>query len=185
MNHSVILKNADRILRPVSVDDAEFIVYLRNLPHVKGRINDTSVDIEKQREWIIQYLARPNEWYWIVESVDHKPLGTTSLYHYDSAKKQIEIGRWAMVKDHGINLIASRVQILDFAFDSIGVDRVVCDVASYNKSVLRYHRLLGEQETGVEKGAFVIEGQSVDMVWFLQTKADWPRNRERQLRLAR
>ena len=185
MNHSVVLTNADRILRPVSVADAEFIVYLRNLPHVKGRINDTSIDIEKQRQWILQYLARPNEWYWVVESLNQRPLGTTSLYHFDAEKNQIEIGRWAMIKDHGINMIASRIQVIDFAFDIVGVDRIVCDVASYNKPVLRYHRLLGERETGLEKGAFFIGGQSVDVVWFEQTKADWPRNRERQLRLAR
>ena len=184
MDHDVILRNNERILRPVRIDDAEFIVYLRNLPHVKGRINDTPVDVEKQREWIRQYLETPNDWYWIVESLKHEPLGTTSLYHYLAAKNQIEIGRLAMIKDHGINLIASRIQIMDFAFNSLGVDRVVCDVVSHNKPVLRYHKLLGEKAICVEAAATRIEGQSVDVIWFEQTKDEWPKNRARQLKLA-
>ncbi len=183
MDHSVVLVNDERILRPVTVDDAEFIVYLRNLPHVKGNINDTSTDVEKQREWIRKYLERPNEWYWIVESLDHRPLGTTSLYHYNAEKRQIESGRWAMVSNHNLSMVHGRTQLYDWAFSNIDVDHIVCDVASHNKHVLRYHRLLGEREIGVEKGLFVIDGHPVDMIWFDQSREGWPEAKKRIMRI--
>lgn len=185
MNHSVILRNSNRVLRPVRVEDAEFIVALRNQDHAKGRINDTSTDVEKQRQWIRDYLERPDEYYWIIEDLNGSPMGTTSLYHYNKELNQIEIGRWVMLKDHTINVIASRIQQFDFAFNDLGVDRVVFDVASYNKPVLRYHRVvLKEREVGIEKGLFVIDGKPVDMIWFEVTKEEWLAMRERQMRIS-
>ena len=63
MKYSYILRNEDRVLRPVTLDDAEFIVTLRNQAHVKGCVNDTPLDVEKQRQWICEYLKRENEYY--------------------------------------------------------------------------------------------------------------------------
>lgn len=175
MEYSYILENDDRILRPVRVDDAEFIVKLRNQPHVIGRVNDSLTDVEKQREWIREYLKRENEYYWIMETLDHRPFGTTSLYHYCAEKRQMEIGRWVKMADapQDGNQFASRIQMNDFVFDVLGMKRLVFDVVSTNKPVLKYHRLCGAIETGVAKDYFVIQGRPVDMVWFEETPESW------------
>ena len=52
----------------MTVEDAEFIVMLRNQAHAKGCVNDTSTDVERQRQWIRDYLKRDNEYYWIIEA---------------------------------------------------------------------------------------------------------------------
>lgn len=186
MKYSYILENDDRILRPVRVDDAEFIVKLRNQPHVIGRVNDSLIDVEKQREWIREYLKRDNEYYWIMETHDHRPFGTTSLYHYCAENRQIETGRWVKMADapQDGNQFASRIQMNDFVFDVLGMKRLVFDVVSTNKPVLKYHRLCGAIETGVAKDYFVIQGRPVDMVWFEETPESWKAVRSKLCRWA-
>ena len=185
MKYSYILRNEDRVLRPVTLDNAEFIVKLRNQAHVKGCVNDTSLDVEKQRQWIREYLKRENEYYWIEETPDGRPFGTTSLYHYDSAKQQIESGRWVRMADAPeTNMLAARVQKHDFVFNTLGMHRLVYDVVSTNHQVLKYHRLCGGIETGVDKAAISIGGKMVELVWFEETPESWANARPRLCRLA-
>jgi len=185
MKYSYVLRNDDRVLRPVKLEDAEFIVKLRNQAHVRGCINDTSLDVEKQRQWIREYLKRENEYYWISEDREGKPYGTSSLYHYNANLRQIESGRWVRMADAPeTNLLAGRVQVHDFVFRTLGMARLVFDVVSTNKHVIKYHRMCGAIETGLEKGSVIIQGKPVDVVWFEETPESWARNRPRICRLA-
>ena len=185
MKYSYVLRNDDRVLRPVTLEDAEFIVKLRNQAHAKGCINDTSIDVEKQCQWISEYLKRENEYYWIAEDLAGKPYGTTSLYHYNAEHRQIESGRWVrMVDAPETNLLAGRVQMHDFVFRTLGMSRLVFDVVSTNKPVIKYNRMCGSIETGREKDAVVIQGKPVDVIWFEETPESWARNRPHICRLA-
>lgn len=178
MNYSYILKNEERILRPVTVDDAEFIVKLRNQPHVGIGIHATSTDVEKQRQWIRDYLKRDNEYYWIIETLDHRPYGTTSLYNYNEEKRQMESGRWVKLADAPVvNMFADRIQVNDFVFNLLGVKRIVFDVVAINRKVLQWHRLCGAIETGIEHGKVEIHGKSEDVIWFEETSENWKINR--------
>ena len=176
MNHSVILKNDERTMRPVTVEDAEFIVRLRNQAHAKGYVNDTSTDVERQRQWICDYLKRDNEYYWIIETPEGEPFGTVSLYHYDAEKNQIESGRWVELKGekYTYNLFKSTVQLNDFVFNVLKVDKVVFDVVATNRRVIRFHQSYGVEITGVEKDAVVLGGVSQDVVWMQITREKWP-----------
>ena len=176
MNHSVILKNEERTLRPVGVDDAAFIVKLRKQAHVKNCINDTSMDIERQRQWIRDYLLRDNEYYWIIETPDGEPFGTISLYHYVAEKNQIESGRWVELKgeNYTYNLFKSAIQLNDFAFNDLKVSCVVFDVVATNKRVIRYHLSYGAEVTGVEKNAVVLGNVPHDVIWMRITREKWP-----------
>ena len=185
MKYSYILRTPNSVLRPVTEDDAEFIVKLRNQSHTKGCINDTSLDVEKQRKWIRDYLKRENEYYWICEWRDGRLIGTSSLYHYDAEKKQIETGRWVQIADApGGNFFAGRVQMNDFVFNTLGMKRLVFDVVATNRQVLRYNRLCGAMETGVEQNGAIIEGKSVDLVWFMETPESWAKVRPKICRWA-
>lgn len=176
MNHSIVLKNDERTLRPVTVEDAEFIVRLRNQAHARNCVNDTSTDIEKQRQWIRDYLKRDNEYYWIIETPDGEPFGTSSFYHYDQARNQIESGRWVELKGekYTYNLFKSNLQFDGFAFDVLKVDKVVFDVVATNKRVIRYHQSYGAEITGTEKDAVTLGGVPHDVVWMQITRKKWP-----------
>lgn len=178
------LINEDRILRPVTIDDAEFIVKLRNQGHVKGFIHDTSLDVEKQRQWIREYLKRENEFYWIINTLDGIPYGTTSLYNYDKMKNQIESGRWVRLPGFNDNIFSSHVQLRDFAFDILKVDSIICDIVSTNKQVLKYHsNILGMRRMEDEATITGVEGGNVRGIVFEETRETWEKNRPRLLKL--
>lgn len=171
-----VLKNEDRIMRPVTMSDAEFIVRLRNQPHVKGRVHDSVIDVQSQKAWLEAYFKRENEYYWIIETLDHRPIGTESLYNYNSETNTIESGRWVLLANERINLIASTIQFFDFAFDVLGVDRIVFDIVATNKSVIRYQELCGAVPTHVIKESG-IGGKAADVIWYEQKAVNWPVNR--------
>ena len=48
MQHTLQAEGFGVRLRPVRMEDAAFIVWLRNLEHVRGRVGDTSLDVAGQ-----------------------------------------------------------------------------------------------------------------------------------------
>ena len=184
MTESYILQNEDRILRPVTIDDAEFIVKLRNQNHAKGFIHDTSSNVEKQKEWLRCYFERENEYYWIVTTLDGVPYGTISLYNYDEQKNQIESGRWVRLPGFENNMISGHVQMRDFVFTILGLDRIVCDVVSSNAKVLKFHkRILREKQLDKIDVIDDVGGNKVEVLWFEETRQDWQVNRPHFLEL--
>lgn len=173
------LINEDRILRPVTIDDAEFIVILRNQEYVKGFIHRTSLDVETQRRWITDYLKREKEYYWIITDLNGQPFGTQSLYDYDCEKNTIVAGRWVKMPGFDNNAISAHVQLFDFAFNVLKVDTVVNDVVSTNKAVIKYHRFLGEKEFFHEYNVAGVEDQVVERIWFREDKESWVVNRKK------
>ena len=55
-------------LRPVRIEDAAFIVWLRNLDFVKGNVGDSATDVATQEAWLRAYFEREGDYYFIVES---------------------------------------------------------------------------------------------------------------------
>lgn len=185
MNHSYILRNEDRVMRPVTVEDAEFIVRLRAQNHARGCVHDTSYDVEKQRRWIHDYLKRENEYYWIIETLDGRPIGTESFYNYNAAKNEIESGRWVMMQNERINIVASRIQWFDFAFNILGVGRVVFDVVLTNKNVIRYQEMCGAVRTGKIESIDGVGGGRVNVICFAQDASEWKKVKSRLARFCR
>ena len=54
MEHSFQAEGYGIRLRPVRMDDAAFIVWLRNLDHVKGKVGDSATDVAGQEAWLRQ-----------------------------------------------------------------------------------------------------------------------------------
>lgn len=174
------LETEDSVFRPVRVEDAEFIVYLRNLPHAKSMIHETSTSIDNQRDWIEKYLKRDNDYYWITETKDGIPTGTVGLYNYNAALNQIESGRWISIyTKSGDTPLSGHVLLKDFAFSILKVSKVVCDTAVINKQVLKFHRFLGERMIDKILDEKVIDGKNMELVWFEETAERWKENRKK------
>lgn len=177
--NNYILQNEDRILRPVTIDDAEFIVKLRNQEQARGFIHNTSNDVDKQRKWIEDYLQRDNEYYWILTDLEGTPYGTQSFYEYNREKNEIVVGRWVKMPGFENNAISSHVQLFDFAFNELKVDAVINDVVSTNKAVIKYHRFLGEKEFYHEYDVKGVGDSNVERIWFREDRESWVKNRAR------
>jgi RimJ/RimL family protein N-acetyltransferase len=181
MRHTLSAEGLGVRLRPVRTEDAPFIVWLRGLDHVKGRVGDSAVDAAAQEVWLTIYFDRQGDYYFIIETLGGIPVGAYGLY--DVASASAESGRWIIRPDVPA-AIPSVIQAFDIAFGMLGLSELRARTVSTNHSVLSLNRKFGFRQTRVEPAAQVIGGQPVDLVNFVLEAKDWPKVREGLLPLA-
>lgn len=170
MNHSISIAGYNTRLRPVQVSDAEFILRLRNLPHVEGTVGDTVPQVTEQRRWIETYFNRPDDYYFIIESLHGQPWGTIGINNF--SETSAEWGRWIIMP--GIMAaLPSAVLVHQLAFDHFGLSELRGEVVSSNSKVLSFHRRFGCKEVRTDRQSRIIQGQYVDMVHFVMEQVQW------------
>ena len=182
MRHTLSAEGFGVRLRPVRMEDAPFIVWLRGLDHVKGRVGDSAVDAAAQEVWLKTYFDRQGDYYFIIETLGGIPVGAYGLY--DVADASAESGRWIIRPDVPA-AIPSAIQAFELAFGRLGLRELRVKTVSTNHSVLSLNRKFGFRQTCVEPAARLIAGQPVDLVNFVLEAREWPKVRERLLPLAR
>ncbi len=181
MQHSYILQGWNIRLRPAVESDSDFIIKLRTSSHALGRVSDTKPSLESQLRWFGDYFSREGDYYFIIETSGHKPIGTIGLYNI--VAQDGEWGRWIITP--GIPAaLPSAMLVYDFGFNTLGLSRIHGCVVSTNQSVISFHKRFGLRQTGIRHDALMIGGQSVDFVDFLLERSDWPALRQKHLNLA-
>ena len=168
-------------LRPVRLEDAAFIVWLRSLDYVKGNVGDSATSIASQEVWLKKYFEREGDYYFIVETPGGIPVGTHGIYDLQgtSAEKGRHIVRPEVMAGVPAGFVAT-----DLAFERLGLSELRATCVSTNVAVHSLHRRSGYKEVGILRAAQAINGKPVDLLQFLLTAEDWSRVRERILPLA-
>ncbi len=182
MRHSLQGEQFGVRLRPVRLEDAGFIVWLRNLEHAKGRVGDSAENVASQEQWLKKYFEREGDYYFIVETLTAIPVGTYGIY--DVRGTSGESGRYIMRPEVPAAVPCAMIAF-ELAFQKLGLTELRGRVVSTNQRSISLGLKYGFREVGVDRGGQVIGGQSVDMVLFLLDAKDWPPNRQRLLPLAR
>ncbi len=169
-------------LRPVRMEDAAFIVWLRNLEHTRGRIGDSAADTASQQAWLETYFKREGDYYFIIETAGRTAVGAYGIYNVSNGKA--ESGRW-IIRPEVPAAVPSALLAFDLAFGRLGLTEVLVRTVSTNHPVLSLNRKFGFREVGVDHGGQMIGGQPVDLVRFVMTAAEWAKPRERMLPLAK
>jgi RimJ/RimL family protein N-acetyltransferase len=181
MRHNVHLEGFNLRLRPVRIEDATFIVWLRSLDYVRGNVGDSAADVATQEAWLRAYFEREGDYYWVVESSGGIPLGTHGIYHVNGTSA--ERGRHIM-RVEVMAGVPSAVLSADLAFGSMGLRELRASVVATNTEVLSLHRKSGFIEVGRVPAAQMIDGKPVDKVEFVFTAEEWKKRRDRVMPLA-
>jgi RimJ/RimL family protein N-acetyltransferase len=181
MRHEIQLEGFNLRLRPVRIEDAAFIVWLRNLDYVKGNVGDSATDVTTQETWLRAYFEREGDYYFIVESSGGIPLGTHAIYNVNgtSAEKGRHIIRAEVMAG-----VPAGILTTELAFGSMGLRELRARIVATNMSVQSLHRKSGFKEVGRVAAAQIINGKPVDMVQFVITAEAWRKRRDRDLPLA-
>ena len=92
--------------------------------------------------YIKNYFEIPDEWYFIIEDLNHIPLGTLRIY--DVVDDHYTSGSWLMKDGSTLAQAVEGVILLkDFAFNELGFDKDIFDVRKQNKKVLNFHKMCG------------------------------------------
>lgn len=157
-------------LRPVRMEDASFIVWLRNQDHVKGKIGDSASDVSSQEAWLKKYFDREGDYYFIIESLHGIPLGTHSIY--DVANSSAELGRW-IIRPGVQAAIPSHMAAFHIAFEKLNLNLLRNATVSTNVPVLSVSRRFGFEQVNFAAASLSIGGKLVDVVHFVLTSAKW------------
>lgn len=181
MRHSLQAEGFGVRLRPVQMEDAEFIVWLRNQEYVKGRVGDSATDSASQQKWLEVYFERKDDYYFILETLGGFPLGTTGLYEISG--KNAEWGRY-VIRPEVNAAVTSAILTFDLAFEKLALHELLARCVSTNLNVHSIVKKCGFLQTETRQASQTIGGQPVDMIHFVLKAENWFRSRERLLPLA-
>ena len=182
MRHDLYAEGFGVRLRPVILEDAAFIVWLRNLDHAKGNVGDSAVTEKAQRDWLKNYFQRPGDYYFIIETAAGRSVGAYGIY--DQTGDSAESGRWVIRSDVPA-AIPSAIHAFDLAFNSLKLRELRTKTVSTNQRVLSLNVKFGFRQTHVETNSQVIGGRMVDQIHFVLGASTWPGLRPKLVPLAR
>jgi len=181
MRHVLHAEGFGLRLRPVRLEDAAFIVWLRHQDYVKGKVGDSAPDVASQQKWLETYFQREGDFYFLLETVAGTPLGTNGLY--DLSGDTAEWGRY-IIRPTVSAALPCCLLTYDLAFHELKLRELLARCVSTNLAVHSLCRKLGFRQSGTEAASQIIGGEPVDMVHFTLNAGNWSRARERVLPLA-
>jgi len=182
MQHSFQVEDFGVRLRPVRMEDAAFIVWLRSLDYVRGNVGDSAASLAGQEAWLEKYFEREGDYYFIVESPGGIALGTHGIY--DVRGTSAEKGRH-IIRPEAMAGVPAALLATDLGFGPLGMTELRATCVSTNVAVHSLHRRTGFKDVGIIRAAQIINGRPVDLMQFLLTPEDWARVREPLVPLAR
>lgn len=143
MNKKIIINGFLYRLRSIELSDAQDIINIRNEDQHRNKyINPISNELEKQEEWIKNYLDRKNDYYFIIENkITGEKEGLISFYDIDN--NIAEWGRW-VIKKSSLSSIESVYLLFDYALNKLKLDKLYCRSIKDNVNVIMFHDNIGE-----------------------------------------
>jgi RimJ/RimL family protein N-acetyltransferase len=172
MRHSLTVACSRFRLRPVTLDDAAFIVHLRSNPSLNRYLHGISSRLEDQIAWIECYFERPHDYYFIVEEVESgEPHGAIGIYEIKS--DTAEWGRW-ILKPGSMAALESAWLIYEAGFANLGLARMFARTLAENPKVVSFHDSFGASRNGILKDHFSINGEPKSAIEHQVVAAEWP-----------
>jgi len=113
--------------------------------------DDRPLDFDCHTRFVQRYFEdAQGDYWWIVEAL-HVPIGTISLYRFRSDRRACEFGRFIIGREHRGCGYGRRALALAMGLaQSLGVERISCEVLSSNEPALRLYSSLGFTRKGVQ-----------------------------------
>ncbi len=171
MNHNLTIDGYCYRLRPVTLDDASFIVKLRTDPVRSKYINPISDDVLLQIDWLNCYFERTGDYYFVVEHIgSRKPEGLISLYDFSDCSA--EWGRW-IIESGSSCAIESAMLIYQLAFEHFSLESVYCRTLEMNGSVTSFHDSTGAKRSHEIQNYVTINNVANTAIEHKVSRADW------------
>lgn len=136
------------VLTLAEMNDAEFILSLRQSELLNRYVSQVSPDIDAQRKWLKTYKKREAiraEFYFIIRDRNMSPLGTVRLY--DFQRGSFCWGSWIVKPDAPMKTATeSALSVYEFAFYTLGFKKAHFDVRNENEKVIKFHTRMGAEK---------------------------------------
>ena len=175
MRHDLRLNGHAFALRPVTQEDAEFIVNLRTSDPQRVRfLHPVTPDVEAQRTWLDRYFDRSDDYYWVIERMNSREReGLIGIYDLDAKRRTAEWGRWVL-RLGSLAAVESALLVYHAAFEPLKLDLLYCMTAAENLPVLSFHDSCGLIRVATLRQHFQFGDHKHDAVKHVCTRQGWP-----------
>lgn len=169
MKHRITIEGFGYRLRPVRVNDAQFIIDVRLEDAERNKfLHQISSDVSEQEKWINDYFERPGDYYFVIENrITGCPEGLIAFYNEKDGKA--EWGRWIVKKD-SLSATESVDLLYRAAFEMVGLKELYCRTIKDNVDVVSFHNSIGEKTRCILEKACNLNGVDYDLVEQYATK---------------
>lgn len=127
-------------LKKVGVNDAQYILKLRQDPQKTEFLPRLEISIEEQQKWIREQQKREGDYYFLIKNKSGKNLGTIGVYNI--SEKMAEIGRW-ISEGNEIENMESFILSLEWAFEKLEIEKIKSRPMLKNRRVIRLSKKMG------------------------------------------
>ncbi len=126
-------------LKPVSNEDAEFVVFVRNHQDYSRYLNKSAETVEEQIKWFEKYYDMENEHYFtIVWRNTNKNIGTIDIKDIDWNDKKAEWGKWIVI-NNPLAAIESMYLLYDYGFNRLNLEKIYFTTVIENVNTAKIH----------------------------------------------
>jgi UDP-4-amino-4,6-dideoxy-N-acetyl-beta-L-altrosamine N-acetyltransferase len=170
-------------LRRMTPGDAEQVREWRTHREISRHMfTEPSITLGQQVEWVSNAIADENRHYWIIE-LDGVPVGLANMLQIDLVNRR---GSWAFyladpaTRGNGVGK-AVEFAIIEYAFGSLALNKLCCEVLSTNTAVLGLHQKFGFSREGVLRQHILKGDTFYDITILGMLASDWITHRPRHL----
>ncbi|WP_374764548.1 UDP-4-amino-4,6-dideoxy-N-acetyl-beta-L-altrosamine N-acetyltransferase [Yunchengibacter salinarum] len=163
-------------LRPLEDRDRERLRTWRNSPDVAAFMyNDHPISSGEHARWFDAARTDERRFYRLI-LVGETPAGLFNFYDIDPAHKS---AKWAfyladpVARGAGVGTVIEHFA-LHYAFETLGLNRLSCEVLASNAPVVAMHQAFGFVQEGVLRQAIRKAGVLEDVVILAALRDDWP-----------
>lgn len=146
MVYDQIIQGKTVRLRSIEERDALVTYKMRTDPEKARFVHPVNGTVEDQRKYIIKQRETPNDYLFVIEDLNGKPIGMKGVYNLDLEKNEVETGRFIGYGSQIQNIEALKLSF-DFAFDVLGVSNVVMSALENNHTMLSIQKRFGVEFT--------------------------------------
>jgi len=132
------------------------------------------ITADQQKKWFRQIKDDATKKYWIIK-VDDKYVGVVNLYDIDKRNKRCY---WAYylaepsVRGKGLGRLIE-LNILKYIFEDLGLNKLCCEVLSFNEIVVEIHKKYGSKIEGHFREHIFKDGEFHDIICMGILKEEW------------
>ena len=160
-------------LRPLQTSDLETILEWRNDPSVRQNMyTQDIISIEQHRTWWSDVSCRNDKKYFICEEFGV----AVGVVAFTDINFRIGHASWAFYSDPNARRgTGSSMELLalDFAFLDMKLNKLYCEVLSFNQSVINMHKKFGFNVEGTFVQQFKNENGYSDVVRLAIFQTEW------------
>lgn len=172
--------NGDK-LRRLEASDLSMVLEWRNNEAVrKNMYTDHLISDDEHLSWFKKTSSDNSIRHFIFES-QGKPLGFVSFSQIDKTNKR---AHWAFYSgDLTKKGLGSRMEFLAlmYAFEELELNKLCCEVLSFNQSVVNFHQKFGFEIEGCLKEHHIKDNEPHDVILLAFYKSKWAQVKQIQL----